>query len=112
MITVITLIELKSPFKYFQLVVHYLKIMKQAKASNCLQLKSTGLWTTYYTLTQWKTVEEMKSFARSGNHLMAMKQSASIAKEIRTLTFESIKTMRWKEVKIKVKEEGKLVIYK
>ena len=111
MIVTITLIELKSPLKYLALVSHYLKIMQQAKNASCVSLKSTGFWTTFYTMTLWESLEDMKIFARKGAHLDAMKVSGKIAKEIRTLTMESPILLSWKEAKQKVKSEGKIMQY-
>jgi hypothetical protein len=111
MIVAITLIKLKSPLHYFQLVFHYLKIMKQAKNQNCLLLKSTGLWTDYYTLTNWKSMDELKKFVRSENHLQAIKKSSTIAKEILTISFETNSAISWREAKKLVTEKGKLISY-
>lgn len=84
----LTLIELKSPFKFFPLSWYALSILKQLKTTNCLDFKKTGLWTTHYTMTLWEDEEQLKAFARSGAHLEAMKKGATIAKEIKTLTID------------------------
>ncbi len=109
MILTITLIELRSPWKYFTLASNYLKIMKQAKNASCISLKSTGFWTTFYTMTLWESPEAMKNFARSGPHLEAMKISAAIAKEIRTLSIGSNSLLSWKEAKEKLQSSGKIL---
>ena len=111
MIVTITLIELKSPLKYPALVFHYLKIIKQARNASCVSLKSTGFWTTFYTMTIWKSLEDMKNFARKGAHLDAMKMSGKIAKEIRILNIEGSTLLSWKEAKQKVRSGGKIVQY-
>jgi hypothetical protein len=85
--------------------------MKQANNASCVSLKSTGFWTTFYTMTLWKSMEDMKNFARTGAHLDAMKVSGKIAKEIRTLTIERSTLLSWKEAKQKVKSEGKMMQY-
>ena len=111
MILAITLIKLKSPLNYFTLASHYLKIMKQAKSNACLSIKSTGFWTTFYTMTLWESTEVMKTFARSGSHLEAMKSSSKLAEEIRTLTLDSSTMMKWKEAKEKLRSSGKIIKY-
>jgi hypothetical protein len=42
-------------------------------------------------MTLWENDKQMKEFARSGAHLKAMKDSAKIAKEIRTVTIDADK---------------------
>ena len=85
--------------------------MQQARNSSCVSLKSTGLWTTFYTMTLWESVEDMKSFARKDAHLEAMKISRKIAKEIRTLTIERSTLLSWEEAKQKIKSDGRIIQY-
>lgn len=106
----ITLIELKSPFKFFALSFSAMGIMKQLKTSNHLDFKNTGFWTKYYTMTLWKTEEDMKAFALSGAHLEAMKSSKKIAKEIRTITIDADKLPDWKTAK-QMLTKGKVIKY-
>lgn len=111
MIAVITLIELKNPFKFFALSYNALQIIKQMKGTAVVQYKSTGLWTTHYTMSLWKSKEEMQSFARSGAHLEAMKQSAKLAKHIKTLSMEMEALPDWKTAKQRLRAEGKTLNY-
>jgi len=106
----ITSIELKSPFKFFPLSVFAMNIVNQLKASDYKEFKKTGIWTIHYTMTLWENEEQMKNFARSGAHLDAMKKSATIAKEIRTITIETDKLPDWKTAKELLKK-GKVLIY-
>jgi len=107
MIAVITLVELKSPFKFFALSYHALKIVKQLKTTKYKAYKNTGFWTTHYTMTLWENRNDMLAFARSGAHLETMKITGTIAKEIRTLEIETSVLPDWKEAKKSLKEEGK-----
>lgn len=107
MIAVITSIELKGPFKFFALSLFALKIMKQLKAGNHVDFKKRGIWTKHYTMSLWKTADDMKAFARSGAHLEAMKNSAVIAKEIRTVSVDTDKLPDWKTA-LKLLENGKV----
>lgn len=73
--------------------------MKQLKASEYKAFKKSGFWTKHYTMTLWNSDEELKAFANNGAHLEAMKNSARIAKEIKTITLNSDKLPSWKEAK-------------
>lgn len=108
MVAVITSIELKGPFKFFALSLYALKIMKQLKAGDHVDFKKRGIWTKHYTMSLWKTTDDMKAFARSGAHMEAMKKSAVIAKEIRTATIETDQLPDWKTAK-KLLETGKVL---
>jgi len=85
--------------------------MKQAKQASCLALKSTGLWTTFYTMTMWDSMQQMKKFAQSGSHLAAVKISSRLASEIKILTLEQTVLLTWKEAKEKVNKQGKVLLY-
>jgi len=111
MIAVITLIELRNPLKFFALSYNALQIIKQMKSTAVVQYKSTGLWTTHYTMSLWNNKEDMQAFARSGAHLEAMKQSAKLAKEIKTLSIETDALPDWKTAKEKIQGEGKSLKY-
>lgn len=111
MIAVITLIELKNPLKFFSLSYNALQIIKQMKGTAVVQYKSTGIWTTHYTLSLWNNKEDMQAFARSGAHLEAMKQSAKLAKEIKTLSIETDSLPDWKTAKKRLHTEGKSLKY-
>ena len=95
----ITYIKLKSPFKFFILSHRALKIIKQLKSTNCKQYRSKGFWTKHYTMTLWNNEEEMASFARSGAHLEAMKNSKEIASEIRTISIQAEELPDWNQAK-------------
>lgn len=94
-----TSIELKGPFKFFALSARAYSIMKQLKSTNYKDFKKSGVWTKHYTMTLWKTEEEMKEFSKSGAHLEAMKKTKQIAKEIRTITIDTDVLPSWKEAK-------------
>lgn len=111
MIAVITLIELKNPFKFFELSWLALKIVKQLKKSRFIDYKNTGFWTTHYTMTLWKDKEDMHDFARNGAHLDAMRKSAGLAKEIRTLVVEVSDLPKWKDARNILLKDGKSIFY-
>jgi hypothetical protein len=111
MIAVLTSLELKSPLKFFPLSYNSLKIILQLKQTNYAGFKSTGFWTKHYTMSLWHTEEDMKMFARSGAHLNAMKKSAFLAKEIRTLVIHTDKLPTWQEAKLRLKQEGKVLSF-
>lgn len=95
----ITSIELKHIFKFFALSYNAMEILKQLKTTNCAEVKTKGFWNKHYTMTLWKSEEDLKEFATSGAHLHAMKKSAAIAKEIRTVTIDSDSLPDWKTAK-------------
>lgn len=109
MFITITFIELKSPLKFFALSHNAMKIMRQLKDASCRAYKAQGFWTKHYTMTQWDSIEALKSFAKSGAHLEAIKKSAAISKEIRTLTIEASALPAWKDAKKRLFTEGKVL---
>lgn len=106
----ITSIELKGPFQFFGLSKRAMGIIKQLKATNYKAFKKRGFWTTHYTMTLWDSEEDLQAFARSGAHLEAMKESAQIAKEIRTLTIDAATFPNWKEAKALL-QTAKPIVY-
>jgi hypothetical protein len=106
----ITSIELKGPLKFFALSSKALRILRQLRGTPCRDFKKKGVWTTHYTMTLWENEEDLKSFARSGAHLQAMKDSAQIAKEIRTLTIDADSLPDWNTAIERLKE-GKVYRY-
>ncbi len=83
--------------------------MRQLKDTTCQSYKAQGFWTKHYTMTLWDSMDELKSFAKSGAHLEAMKKSAAISKEIRTLTLEASALPTWKEAKEMLFKDGKVL---
>ena len=106
----ITSIELKNPFKFFALSQSALHIMRQLGKTDYVKMKKRGIWTMHYTMTLWKTEEDLKNFAKSGAHLKAMKEGSKIAKEIRAYTYDSDEFPSWDEAK-KLLEKANPRIY-
>jgi hypothetical protein len=107
MMITITSIRLKSPWMFFTLSYRAMKIMFQLKNTDVLEIRKRGLWKTHYTLTAWKTEHALKDFAHSGAHLEAMKKSAAIAEEIRTLTLPMESIPNWKVAQKLLFDKGK-----
>lgn len=106
----ITSLELKGPLSFFKLAGMALAITKQMKASEgFVQYKKTGLWTSHYTMSLWKTEKDLKNFARSGAHLDSMKRFKDVAIEIRTLTLMAEKFPDWTMAKEMLQKNGKVV---
>ncbi len=106
----ITSIELKGPFKFFALSTKALNIIKQLKSTDCKDFKKKGFWTKHCTMTLWNNENDLKEFARSVAHIEAMKNSKEIAKEIRTITIDTVSLPSWKEAK-KILETGNVIKY-
>lgn len=107
----LTLIELKSPFKFFALSRQAMYILRQLKGTDCVQFRKKGIWTRHYTMSLWKNDADMQAFARSGAHLEAMKKAGGMAREIRTLTIEAEELPDWKTAKEMLEKEGKVISY-
>lgn len=82
--------------------------MKQLKATQYKEFRKKGIWTKHYTMTLWNSEDELKEFARSGAHLDAMKKSKSLAKEIRTLTYDTDRLPTWKEA-VRMLDQAKVL---
>jgi heme-degrading monooxygenase HmoA len=106
----ITSLELKGPLKFFALSASARQIVKQLRGTNYVAFKKRGVWTKHYTMTLWKSEEDLKTFAKSGAHLEAMKRSKEIAKEIRTITIDANELPSWAEAKMLL-EKGKVIRY-
>ena len=104
----ITSIELKGPLGFFKLSKDAMSVIQQLKSTRHKAFKKRGFWTKHYTMTLWNSEEELKAFAKSGAHLEAMKQSALIAKEIRTITIDQDHLPSWKEA-YKLLEKAKVI---
>jgi hypothetical protein len=107
----ITSLELKSPWKFFSLSYQAMKILQQLATTKCVKKKSTGFWTSHYTMTLWENENDLKAFAKSGQHLESMKKGSSIAKEIRILTIDADELPNWKDAKAMLKEKGRVFNY-
>ena len=107
----LTSIKLKGPFKFFALSSQALKISRQLKSTNCRQFKKRGFWTTHYTMTLWDHEDDLKQFARTGPHQQAMKNSAKIAREIRTYTYDAEKLPNWSTATQLLLHKAKIVRY-
>ncbi len=110
MIVTVTSLRLRKLWNFFHLSWHGMRVMKQSKTQKgFIKMKNTGFGYMHYTLSAWETEEDVKNFAKSGAHLQAMKESAAIATQIATYTYEADKMPDWKEAKKLLKEKGKVL---
>lgn len=107
----ITSLHLRRPWHFFPLSLYAMRILKQLKATNCKEVKTRGVGSIHYTLTLWDSDQELKQFARSGEHLEAMKKSRKISREIRIHTYDADALPSWAEAKRLLVEEGRLLSY-
>lgn len=108
MYVTVTSLKLKSAWGFFRLSWFGLKISRQAsKEHGFVQMKNTGFGKLHFTLSLWNTEEDLKRFSRSGEHLQAMKESASLASEIKTYSYPSDTMPTWNEAKKLLNEKGK-----
>lgn len=111
MIITITSIRLKKWWHYFYLTTFAFKIISQLKKQEgFVRLKNTGFGYLHFTLSAWETEEAMKEFVRKGAHWNAMKNSSTIATEIRTYSFVGDQLPDWKEAKKLLFEKGRVLI--
>lgn len=59
-------------------------------------------------MTLWRDEEKLRKFAFSGAHLETMKESARIAREIRTITIDADTMPSWKEAE-RILKAGKVL---
>lgn len=86
------------------------KIQKQAKSEKgFIKMKNTGFGYDHFTLSAWQSEADLKRFARSGEHLAAMKHTRELATEVRTYTFSSEKLPDWSNAKKLLKEKAKVL---
>lgn len=111
MLVTITSIELRSPLKFFVFTGIVLKVFRQLKASPCKGYRTTGGLLKHFTLSAWENDTQMNTFSRNAEHLAAMKQSATIAKEIRVYTFETEALPDWQFAKKLLIEKGKVLSF-
>ena len=109
MVIVITSLKLRNLFSFFGLANYARKIVMQLRDEPHTEFRKTGIGLTHYTMTAWKSHEDMQTFARRGAHRDSMKASARIAKEIRTLVIERDALPDWEEAKALLQTEGKVL---
>ncbi|BDS12241.1 hypothetical protein [Aureispira anguillae] len=104
MIITVTSVRLRSLWYYFKLSWHGLKITLQVrKAPGFIKMKNTGFGYLHYTITSWESKEDMQKAMLLGAHGEAMKESAKLAIETGSYTYESDRFPSWKEAKEKLK---------
>lgn len=112
MIVTVTSIQLRSVWGFFRLSLFGLKIMGQLKTEQgYVKMLKTGSGKLHYTLTVWQSEADMKRFARTGEHLAAMKAGKALASETRSYSYETDTIPAWPEAKRLLMEQGKVVSY-
>lgn len=109
MVIAVTSLKLRRLWGFFKMSYLSMHVVRQTKTQpGFISMKHTGFGYLHYTLSVWKSEEEVKQFARSGAHREAMKFSRSLATEIRIYTFHCDKIPDWKEAKQLLLENGKV----
>lgn len=100
MIVTITSIRLKTYWHFFSLARYALFIMKQLRTQpGFIAFKKRGIGRLHFTMSAWKSEKDMRAFVQSGAHLEAMKQTGSMASELRSYTFETDDFPDWKKAR-------------
>jgi hypothetical protein len=108
----ITSIRLRSLWQFFHLSYLGMNIVKQIrKEKGFLKMKNTGFGYLHYTITSWESEEDLKRFYKTGAHLKSMGESANLATEIGTYTYQSDQFPDWKEAKSLLQEKGKILTF-
>ncbi len=106
----VTSLTLKHWYGFFRLSAFGMKIMQQSKKEKgFITQKNTGFGYEHFTLSAWESEEDLKRFARSGEHARAMQASKALATEIRTYTYSAEHMPKWAEAKKLLKEKGKVL---
>jgi hypothetical protein len=110
MIVSVTSIKLKSVWLYFRLTYLAMFIVKQTKSQKgFFKMKNRGFGKLHFTLSAWKSSEDMKNFVHSGAHSDAMKRSRELADELRFYSFETEQMPSWAEAKKLLMTKGRIL---
>ena len=72
-------------------------------------MKNTGLGYLHFTMSAWERQEDIKKFYKEGAHLSAMKKASTLATETTTYTYATDKLPSWKEAKVLLSKNGKVL---
>lgn len=95
----ITRLKLSSPVGYIGLIRHVSGIKGQLKNSNCVRYRLKGFGLTHYTMSLWRSKEDIEAFTASEAHLNAMRMGAKFTREIKVLTIDSTNLVPWNEAR-------------
>jgi hypothetical protein len=113
MYVTVTSLKLRSYWGFFKLSWFGLKISLQAKGEKgFVKMRNTGFGKLHFTLSQWQTEEDLKRFARSGEHQKAMRESSKLATSITTYSYSSASFPNWTEARKILAEKGKALEFK
>lgn len=108
MVITVTSLRLRRLWGFFKMSYLAMHIVRQTKTQpGFIAMKNTGFGYLHFTLSVWESAEAAQRFAHSGAHQAAMKQSRSLAAEIRIYTYESNHIPNWKEAKELLLTNGK-----
>lgn len=99
-------LRLKSVFKLLpalRLSASIIKEMQKAPGFRGHKAGPRGLL-TLCTITLWDSEEAMMHFVRSGTHLEAMKQTASLARSARATHWQGDSLPTWKEAAMQLEK--------
>lgn len=101
MILTLTKIELISYSKLLPFIRFNSLIVKQLKKSRCKKYKVSNDWNfkAFYTMTLWENENDINEFYRTGDHLIAMKQSKRISSKIQSKRLIENDLINWNDAK-------------
>lgn len=92
--------SIRKKSKLFRFLRMSKRIEQQAKTSKGIvevELHNSGI-SSFYAATLWESMEDMRSFAFSGDHHQAIIQSKELSQEIRLLYYEGDELPDKKEI--------------
>ena len=98
--------RLKNPLRVIQFLILTRKVHKQAQianGNNTTLVGGDGL-ITFYSISSWESIEDMRSFAHSGWHKKAIDVSPSMGAVVKLLYFEGDKLPGIQEARRLIKE--------
>jgi hypothetical protein len=107
MILSITSLKVKRIHHLLRIIPYSFKAVMQLQKSKCVAFKTKGLANPSYTMTLWKSEEDMLEYFRSGAHAVAMREASKWAEEIRSVRLERETLIGWKEAKALIERDGK-----
>lgn len=81
-------------------------IFGSINSHGCLSYSSSGLWLNHYTLTVWRSEEDMKRFIHTKEHKEALANTRRMASSVKFYKAVMDRKPSWREAKKLIHEKG------
>lgn len=95
----LTSLKVKSPLTMFRIWPHSFRSVRALQRSNCVAFKTRGFSNPSYTMTVWRTEEDLRAYFVSPAHQRAMKETRGLDLEIRSLRVDRDQLISWDEAR-------------